>query len=563
MVTLTREQLEERLLALHKASLELVQDVSLDSLLERIATLACEQAQAQYAAVGVLGEDGQLERFIPIGMPKEVIAKMEHPPVGVGLIGALMKSSETIRVANIPDDPRSAGFPDHHPPMDSFLGVPIRQGNRQLGQIYLTNKKDRAEFTGDDQMVIESLAAYAAVAISNARLYKQLIRRDRVLTRRNENLALLNELASTLASSPDIDAILDKSLTQVMDYLNLEAGEIYLRQGDTRTLVCAHQRSRRKSLKSLWTQQQFQLGEGMVGNTALTGQSELLSLPSEDGARLSQEALNSPFSQVACFPLNGRQGVLGVLCVATGIKRPLGELEAQFLSAIASWIGMTIENVRLNLQQRRLAVLEERERIGMDLHDGVIQSIYAVGLTLEHARLLMAENPDQATRRIEQAIDDLNSTIRDIRAYILDLRPRQLHEENLLNGLGRLVSEFRVNTQVELDLQGSAEAVAGLPDAQAIALFHICQETLANIAKHARAKKVSVLLWVAADRALLEVQDDGRGFDLSKVRLTLGHGLSNMQTRARNVGGDVDISSEPGGGTTVLAWVPFSADGSA
>ena len=558
MVTLTREQLEERLLALHKASLELVQDVSLESLLERIATLACEQAGAQYAAVGVLGEDGQLEQFIPVGMPKKEVDAIGHPPVGLGLIGALMQSVETIRVDDIAADPRSSGFPAAHPPMTSFLGVPIRQGNRQLGQIYLTNKKDGAAFSEDDQLVIESLAAYAAVAISNARLYKQLIRRDRVLTRRNENLALLNELASTLASSSDIDAILDKSLTQVMDYLNLEAGEIYLRQGDTRILDRVHQRSRLKSLKSLWNQQQFQVGEGMVGITAKTGQSELINLPSDDGANLSKQALEGPFSQVACFPLNGRQGVLGVLCVATGIKRPLGELEAQFLSAIAFWIGMTIENVRLNLQGRRLAVLEERERIGMDLHDGVIQSIYAVGLTLEHARLLIGENSDQATQRIEQAIGDLNSTIRDIRAYILDLRPRQLHEENLMDGIGRLVSEFRVNTLVEVDLQGMPDAIAGLPDPQAIALFHICQETLANIAKHARAKKVSVTLWVAGDRALLEVEDDGRGFDLSKVRLTLGHGLSNIQTRARNVGGDVEMTSEPGGGTTVLAWVPLS-----
>ncbi len=532
----------------------------MESLLERIANLACQQAGAQYAAVGVLGEDGDLEQFIPVGMPEEEIARIGHPPVGKGLIGALMNSTETIRVANIPADERSSGYPEHHPMMTSFLGVPIRQGNRQLGQIYLTNKKDGLQFSPDDQMVIESLAAYAAVAISNARLYKQLIRRDRVLTRRNENLALLNELASTLASSSDIDAILDKSLTQVMDYLNLEAGEIYLREGDTRMFGQAHHRSRSKSLKSLWIQQRFQLGEGMVGKTALTGQSELLSLPTDNGAHLSKEAIDSPFSQVACFPLNGRQGVLGVMCVATGIKRPLGELEAQFLSAIAFWIGMTIENVRLNLQQRRLAVLEERERIGMDLHDGVIQSIYAVGLTLEHARLLMAENSEQATQRIEQAIDDLNSTIRDIRAYILDLRPRQLHEENLLDGLGRLVSEFRINTQVEVELHGQREATTGLPDAQAIALFHICQEALANIAKHARAKKVSVTLWAAGDRALLEVEDDGRGFDLSKVRLTLGHGVSNMQTRAQNVGGDVDITSEPGGGTIVLAWVPFTPD---
>jgi two-component system, NarL family, sensor histidine kinase DevS len=232
----------------------------------------------------------------------------------------------------------------------------------------------------------------------------------------------------------------------------------------------------------------------------------------------------------------------------------------QFLTAISSWIATGVENVRLNLQQRRLAVLEERERIGMDLHDGVIQSIYAVGLTLEHARLLMNDDTNQAQHRIEQAIADLNSTIRDIRAYILDLRPRQLHNENLMQGVLRLVSEFRANTLVDVNIQGPADNMAGLPDAQTIALFHICQEALANIAKHARAKQVNITAWNTAGRALLEVQDDGRGFDLEKVRLTLGHGLSNMQTRALNVGGDVDLTSEPGNGTTVLAWVPFSTE---
>jgi two-component system, NarL family, sensor histidine kinase DevS len=560
MVTLTFEQLEERLAALHRASLELVRDISLESLLHRIATMACEQVNARYAAVGVLGENGQLEQFIPVGMQEEEIHMMEHPPKGLGLIGALMHSEEPIRLSRIADDPRSSGFPKHHPEMNSFLGVPIRSGNRQLGQIYLTDKKGGSDFTDDDQLVIETLASYAAVGITNARLYKQLIRRDRVLTRRNENLALLNELASTLASSSDIDAILEQSLSQVMDYLSLEVGEIYLRQGDSQTLARVHHRS--KTLTGLWNQTEFHFGEGLVGVTAQSGQANQLTMPGEEGSGLTQSVIESEFNQIACFPLNGRQGILGVFCVATHPSQPLGELEMQFLTAISSWIATAVENVRLNLQQRRLAILEERERIGMDLHDGVIQSIYAVGLTLEHARLLMSDNSAQAMHRIEQAITDLNSTIRDIRAYILDLRPRQLLDENLMQGAQRLVSEFRANTLVEVTLQGPADGLAGMPPAQAIALFHICQEALANIAKHARAQHVNVTLWNTAGRALIEVQDDGRGFDIEKVRLTLGHGLSNMQTRARNVGGDVDITSEPGTGTTVLAWVPFSTESS-
>jgi len=232
-------------------------------------------------------------------------------------------------------------------------------------------------------------------------------------------------------------------------------------------------------------------------------------------------------------------------------------MEVQFLATIGSWVGTAIENVRLNLQGRRLAVLEERERIGMDLHDGIIQSIYAVGLTLEHARLLVKEDPQGMLQRIEQAISDLNSTIRDIRAYILDLRPRQLRNENLMQGIRRLIQEFRANTLLTVNLQGSDEEMAVLGEAQAVALFHICQEALANIAKHARARTVNITLWLSAERALMEISDDGRGFDLEKMQMTIGHGLSNMHTRARNAGGDVEITSEPGNGTTILAWVPI------
>jgi two-component system, NarL family, sensor histidine kinase DevS len=259
--------------------------------------------------------------------------------------------------------------------------------------------------------------------------------------------------------------------------------------------------------------------------------------------------------QVLCLPLSGRRGVLGVLAVGSCDDTPLDELEMQFLSAISSWVGMAIENLRLNIQQRRLAVLEERERIGMDLHDGIIQDIYAVGLTLEHARLLLSDNPQSARQRIEQAIDDLNSTIRDIRAYILDLRPRKLHEENLVDGLRRLIAEFRANTLIETTLQTPTQEME-LPLPQAVALFHISQEALANVGKHAYARHVNISLWKTNERILLEISDDGHGFDLSKTRLTLGHGLSNMQTRAHNAGGELEVTSEPGEGTTILVWVP-------
>jgi two-component system, NarL family, sensor histidine kinase DevS len=376
---LTREQLQERLIALHEASLELVKDVSLDHLLERIAKVACEQADARYAALGVLDEDGKLVKFITVGMTDDEIKRIDHPPVGKGLIGELMDTDTPLRVPVIQEHPRSSGFPAHHPHMVSFLGVPIRALNHQLGQIYLTEKIGAPAFTADDEKIIQMLAAYAAAAIQNARLHE---------------------------------------------------------------------------------------------NT------------------------------------------------------------------------------------RRLAVLEERERIGMDLHDGIIQSIYGVGLSLESALHSIQEDPEDAKSRVQHSIESLNQAIRDLRAYILDLRPRQMGSEGLMSGLNRLISEFRANTLATVQLSGTDHELQELPQSRSMALFHICQEALANIAKHAKAKQVDISLWSTEERLLMEIHDNGKGFEMEKMNATIGHGLANMQTRARSVGGDVDISSVVGEGTTVLAWVP-------
>jgi len=376
---LTREQLQERLIALHKASLELVKDVSLDHLLEQIAKAACEQADARYAALGVLDEDGKLVKFITVGMTDDEIKLIDHPPIGRGLIGELMNTEVPLRVPVIQDHPRSSGFPDHHPSMVSFLGVPIRALNRQLGQIYLTEKIGAPGFTADDEKIIQMLAAYAAAAIQNARLHE---------------------------------------------------------------------------------------------NT------------------------------------------------------------------------------------RRLAVLEERERIGMDLHDGIIQAIYGVGLSLESALHSFEEDPQDAKSRVQRSIESLNQAIRDLRGYILDLRPRQMGTEGLMSGLNRLITEFRANTLATVQITGTDHDLKDLPQLRSMALFHICQQALGNIAKHAKAKQVEISLWSTEERVLMEIHDNGKGFEMETMNATIGHGLANMQTRARAVGGDLDISSVVGEGTTVLAWVP-------
>jgi two-component system, NarL family, sensor histidine kinase DevS len=553
---LTREQLQERLFALHRASLELVKDVSLETLLERIASTACEQAEARYAALGVLDDKGKLVKFISVGMTDKEIKRIAHPPVGKGLIGELMNTEDPLRVPVIQNHPRSVGFPAHHPAMTSFLGVPIRLGDKQLGQIYLTEKIGAAEFNEDDEKIIQMLAANAAAAIQNARLVEQMKERDITLTRRNVDMALLNGIASTLTSSLELDEILNKTLGLVMTYMKVEAGEIFLLEEDKTTLRMVLHRG--QAAEAFWTRNIFQIGEGYPGIVAKTRKPMVESHLASDTNYSRDAVVQAGFQQIACIPLLAGENLMGVMSVATRGTDPFDERSVQLLVAVGTWAGLAIENARLHADARRLAVLEERDRIGMDLHDGIIQSIYGVGLALEGAQHTLEEDPQVAKERIKHAIQGLNQAIRDIRAYILDLRPRQLGNEGLINGIKRLIAEYRANTFSDVNLTGPESDLKELPHSHALALFHICQEALANAAKHAKAKNVEVALWTTEERVLLEIRDDGNGFDMENMKTSIGHGLANMQTRVHAVGGEIDISSNIGEGTTILVWVPRS-----
>lgn len=556
MVLLTREQLEERLAALHQTSLELVRDLSRNAVLERIVNLARQQAGASYAALGMVNEKGKLEKFIPVGMTHDEINRMAHPPKGLGLIGALREEQRTIRVANIQDDPRSVGFPTHHPEMHSFLGVPIMSGGRLLGQIYLTEKENGGEFTEDDVVVIETLAAYAAVAIENARLFENVVARDRELNQRNQDLSLLNELAKTLAGSLEVDEILDQTLTQVMAYMGVEAGEIFLREEGRKELRLAMHRG--EAAEAFLTRDTLLIGECFVGRVAMLGQTLVSKSLESDVRFLRKEIVDAGFRCLACIPLLARRKVVGVMTVACRRERKFSERELNLLEAIGAWAGTAIQNARMHDQARRLAVLEERERIGMDLHDGIIQSIYGVGLALEFAYLSVEENPSLTREKIDQSIEGLNSAIRDIRAYVADLRPRQLRDEQMLDqGIKRLVDDFRAVSSAQASLTTTGDGLTDLPRENGLALFHICQEALANVAKHAHAENALVHLWTTKERVWLKIEDDGSGFVVKNATEALGHGLSNMRRRVHKVGGDVEIESQPKQGTTILAWVPW------
>ncbi|HAX70503.1 MAG TPA: hypothetical protein DCY14_12895, partial [Anaerolineae bacterium] len=308
---LTREQLQERLFALHAASLELVKDVSLETLLERIASTACEQAGARYAALGVLDDDGRLANFITVGMTENEIKRIVHPPVGRGLIGELMDTDLPLRLPILQSHSSSVGFPENHPHMVSFLGVPIRANDKQLGQIYLTEKLDSFEFSSDDEMIIQMLATYAATAIANARLIDQMKERDLALTRRNVDMAFLNSIASTLTSSLELDEILNKTLGLVMNYMKVEAGEIFLLEDDKSTLRMVLHRG--QAAEAFWTRNIFNIGDGFIGKVAKLREPRIGTNLANEPGFLRDAVVKAGFQQIVCIPMLSGENLMGVM----------------------------------------------------------------------------------------------------------------------------------------------------------------------------------------------------------------------------------------------------------
>ncbi|HHH82868.1 MAG TPA: GAF domain-containing protein [Chloroflexi bacterium] len=561
-MTLTRECMAEEteklrtdMVALHRATLSLFSDLSLEGVLRRVIHAARDLVNARYAALGIPDDQGRLETFITLGMTREEMERIPHQPRGEGLLGEMLRTGKSIRIPEISEHPKSVGFPPGHPEMHSFLGVPISAYGKLLGQIYLTDKQDAPAFTLEDQQLIEMLAAHAAAAIENARLYQKVLASEEELSRRNQELGLMYSLATAAGMPLDLDRLLADMLERVRSLFRARAGEIYLMQEAEGTYYRALHLG--DSVPSFWTRKQFRLGEGLVGEVAKVGKPRWIEEIGSDTPFIAQPLIGNGLQTLVCVPLSAAGKVVGVLCLAFREKRRPVERDVGLLGAVGAGVGIAVENARLYRQAQRLAILEERERIGMDLHDGIIQSIYAVGLTLDYARLTVGEQIPEARQRLDQAIESLNQVIRDLRSYILDLQPSKIRTQNIEKALHVLVQEFKANTLVDADLRVEAEAAAKLLDHKASELLHIAQEALANAAKHAQASRVLVSLRQSEPETItLQVIDNGRGFDVDREPELIGHGLSNMAERARQIQGEFLIVSSPGQGTTVTVRLP-------
>ncbi len=362
----------------------------------------------------------------------------------------------------------------------------------------------------------------------------------------------------THAESRPIDEFLLKNIKHILwalaDLQDLDAFEVFIKIPGGKKLEKLFHAGH---LEDIWSEDAYSGNNSLLRKYLLKGEMRVINLPNRRMEALSYSLKEKAFGQVLCFPIILRNKPNGMICAAHTRKKFFSDKELDFIQSIAEWIAGLMDYEQLNQRIRTEIITEERERIGMDLHDGIIQSLYGIGLSLEHARMDLNNGKSNGIAEIEKSMKALEAAIADIRAYILDLRPRQLRHNNLLEGMRSLIREFRANTMVDVDLTGSPQDVEGLARLQMEALYHIFQESLSNTAKHARATKVSVRLWRKDDRVMLRVNDNGTGFEIAKPDHRIGHGLSNMRARAEGVGGGIEVISVRKQGTTLLAWMPY------
>jgi signal transduction histidine kinase len=534
--------------AIAEAGVSLTSELSLEAVLQKLVDLASTLVDTQYAAMSVVGRDGGIEQFIYTGISEAERRRIGSLPRGRGLLGVLLQEGTVLRLENIASHPRSAGFPPHHPPMRSLLGVPLVRRGTIIGNLYLSEKVDGLAFSDRDEEIIHVLATQAVAAIDNAELYQSEYRLA------HEWKALL-ELGRQVSSSFDLEELLPSVVSLARDLLQTDVAAIMVLLPDQSLSMAAHSGTRstvtgdKAPLVELGIQRRaLGLMEPVVVSDARSDER-----PPEYAKFIEDEGLVS----MACVPMRGKEGPIGTISVGNRYETSFDERAVELVEAIGNYAGMAVETARLQEQLESLARLEERERIAMDLHDGIIQSVYAVSLHLEGALEQLTDSPKDAGAILDKSIDDLHGVVKDIRSYIFDLRPKVSEVQDLPGALRELADDVRINTPMTILAEIPESLGDKLEPGQALGLFHIAQESLNNITKHAEATNVHLRLGVDEQRVFLEVEDDGRGFHLRDDGSGHKHGMRNMRDRARAMKANLFVDSEPGQGTIIRVELPI------
>ncbi len=545
----------EALDLLYQATLAVANADTLADVLQQTVDSARQLVDAEYAAIGVAGEDGRFQTFVFSGLSETAAAQISHAPVGLGLLGVVMEGTEPIRLPDIAADGRAVGFPANHPDMDSFLGVPMLLAGKALGNLYLTNKLGADEFSLTDERLMQMLAAHAATALNKMNLLATQAAYGRQLARRNQQLRAMSYATAAIAGELTLDKGLQLIVAAARELIGARYAALGVPGVEGMLASFVHSGMTPDEVAAI---SHLPQGKGLLGVLAQEKRPIRVTRISDDPRSVGFPANHPPMENFLGVPIVGDGRALGSLYLTDKESGELFSADDQELAAMfAEHAAVVIQNAHLYEQVGRLAVVGERVRIGMDLHDGIIQSIYAVGLNLESIRLgLSTGQVDGVEEMLDQAVEGLNDSIRDIRNFILDLRPHRF-SGNLAQGISRLVREFQANTMVSVTMEVEPLALAALPTAVARAIFLTTQEALANIARHARAKKVTISAKKSAKAIEFEVADDGRGFDVATQNQTVGHGLSNMRARAESLHGSFKVNSAPGQGTTVCLTLSY------
>ena len=534
---------QERLRGLLDAVVGLAADLDLDSVLQRIVRVACQLADAQYGALGVLGagQDRRLRAFVTHGLTDEQRAKIGDLPRGHGILGVIIDSPEPLRLDRLSDQPKSYGFPPNHPPMNTFLGVPVRIRDKVFGNLYLTEKQSGAGFTTEDEEIVVALAAAAGVVIENARLYEESARRQRWLeaaaeitaallgeVRRDEAMALVADRAREVAGA-DVAAVL----------LRHEGGRLLVEV----TSGSLPDDAAGTEVPTKGTVVGTVLDEGepvVLDQTALDERLAGLGMSVADGWPLLGSAV--------LLPLRGAGPAAGVLMVGWSPDRQheFRTTDMALLASFAEQAALALQIAQAQEDRGRWAVFEDRDRIGRDLHDLVIQRLFAVGLTLENASRLTIR--PEVTSRITGAVDDIDATIKDIRRTIFELSAPPSSSDlrvELAEAVALVVPVLGFAPRLQTD--GPVDSI--VRGELRSHLLAVVREALSNAARHAHATQVEVHLSVGDD-VVLTVTDDGIGVPDGGRR----SGMRNLAERAESFGGSFEVRRANSDGGTVATW---------
>ncbi|GAA0250714.1 GAF domain-containing protein [Saccharothrix mutabilis subsp. mutabilis] len=510
--------------------------LELDSTLRRVVQAAVTLVGARYGALGVLGGNGTLSRFVHVGIDPETRARMGHSPHGKGLLGLLVQDPKAIRLHDLAQHPASVGLPPNHPPMRGFLGVPVRVRDEVFGNLYLTDKTDGADFTADDEVVLSALAAAAGVAVENARLFERSRMRERWLEATAEVNSELLGGAST-AEALQLIALRTRELTGASTAL------IVLAEGPRR--------------------------QPRVAATAGGDADGLLDTPIAETATLVAEVLDAgtPMliedldGRLGDMPLDAGPGVAvplrtgsaaaGVLLVARAKgEGQFGAEQVPLLASFADQTAVALEFADNQNARRMLDVLADRERIARDLHDHVIQRLFATGMSLQGA--LGAISDPRVRDRVRKAVVQLDETVLDIRTSIFDLQSGD-DAPGLRRRLLDAVSELTEDTALTPSVRMSGTVDTSVPDHIGDQAEAVVREAVSNAVRHARATELVVT--VEADDALtITVSDNGVGLPARVAR----SGLRNLEQRAHDLGGACRVEPGPTGGTLLTWRVPLA-----